>query len=164
MRSRSKIQTNPVYKKLSEEVIPIEERKWNVIPASKHFRRHTFEAEVSKLVMRLVRRYDQDERETDGAVHWNSMSPKLRKAFQKAGGQKLSDSDWLQYAHEGSNKTRFQHRENFKNVLLYIRAIQGHSGGNLMAPQLMGHIDVPYKWKECLFHRGCSYDVQSILR
>ena len=26
--------------------------------------------------MRLVRRYDQDERETDGAVHWNSMGPK----------------------------------------------------------------------------------------
>ena len=37
-----------------------------------------FSAEVSKLVMRLVRRYDQDEREIDGAVRWNSMVPKLR--------------------------------------------------------------------------------------
>ena len=55
------------------------------------------EAEVSKLVMRVVCRYDQDERETDGAVHWNSMGPKLRKAFQKAGGRKFSGSDWLQY-------------------------------------------------------------------
>ena len=36
-------------------------------PAYKHFRANTFEAEVSKLVMRLVRHYDQDERETDGA-------------------------------------------------------------------------------------------------
>ena len=46
--------------------------------------------------MRWVRRYDQDERETDGAVHGNWMGPKLRKAFQKAGGQKFSDSDGLQ--------------------------------------------------------------------
>ena len=36
------------------------------------------------LVMRLVRRYDQDERETDGAVHWSSLGPKLRLTFQKA--------------------------------------------------------------------------------
>ena len=89
------IQTNPLYN-YSEEVIPVEERKWNDIPANKHFRGNTFEAEVSKLVMRLVRRYDQDERETDGAAHWNSMGPKLRKAFQKAGGRKFLDSDWLQ--------------------------------------------------------------------
>ena len=48
------IQTNPVYNS-SEEVI-LEDRKWNDIPAFQHFRGHTFEAEVSKVVMRLVRR------------------------------------------------------------------------------------------------------------
>ena len=114
--------------------------------------------------MRLVRRYDQDERETDGAVHWNSMGPKLRKPFRKAGGQQFSDSDWLQYIYEGSNKTRFQYCQNSRNILLYIRAIQGHTGGNLIAPELMGHVAIPYKWKEFLFHRGCSFDVTLILR
>ena len=39
--------------------------------------------------------HDQNERETDGAVHGNSMGPKLRKAFRKAGGQKFLDWDWL---------------------------------------------------------------------
>ena len=101
-----------------------EERKWNDIFACKHFRGHTFEAEVSLLVMRLVRHYDQDDRETDGAVHWNSMGPKLRKAFQKARGQTFSDSDWVQYIFEGRNKTRFQYCKNSRNVLLYIRAIK----------------------------------------
>ena len=52
---------------------------------------------------------------------------------------------------------------NFKNSLLYVRAIQGHTGGNLTAPELMGHVAIPYKWKEFLFHRGCSFDVTSIL-
>ena len=53
----------------------------------------TLSAEISKLVMRLVRHYDQDERETDGAVHLNSMGPKLQKAFQKFGGREFSDPD-----------------------------------------------------------------------
>ena len=86
------IQTNPVYNS-SEEVILIEERKWNDIPSCQYFKGHTSEAEVSKLVMRLVRHYFQHGRETYYAVHWKSMGPKLPKAFQKAGRQKLSDSD-----------------------------------------------------------------------
>ena len=102
-----KIQTNPVDNH-SEEVILTEEGKWNDILACQHFRGHTFEPEVSQLVMRLARHCDQDEREADGAVHWKSMGPKLRKAFQKAGGHKFSDSDWFQHIHKkGSNKTRF---------------------------------------------------------
>ena len=80
------IQTNPVY--YSEEVFPKEERKWNNILAYEHFRGHAFEAELTKLVMRLVRRYEQDERETDGAVHWNSMIPKLcGKHFRSPKGE-----------------------------------------------------------------------------
>ena len=59
--------------------------------------------------MRFVRHYDQDERETDGAAHWNSVGPKLRKAFQKFGGRKFSDTVWLQHICEGSNKMRFQY-------------------------------------------------------
>ena len=31
-------------------------------------------------------------------------------------------------------------------------------------PELMGHVDIPHKWKKFLIRRGCFYDVQSILR
>ena len=55
----------------------------------------SLQAEISKLVMRMVRQYDQDERETKGAVQLSSVSPKLRKACQKSGGRKFSDTDWL---------------------------------------------------------------------
>ena len=41
-----------------------------------------------------------------------------------------------------------------------IRDIQEHTGGNLIAPD----VAIPYNWKEVLCHRGCSYDVQSMLR
>ena len=90
--------------------------------------------------------------------------PKLRKAFQKAGGRKFSDSDWPQHHYKGSHKTRFQYCKNSRDVLLYIGAMQGHTGGILIAPELMVHAAIPYKWKEFLFHRGCSYDGTSMLK
>ena len=123
----------------------------------------TNSAEISNLVMRLVRRYDQDERETDGAVHWNSMVPKLRKALQKSGGRKFSDTHWLQHIYQGSNKLRFQCCMNSKNSLCIFVSFQGPTGGNLIAPELMGQVAIPYKWKEFLFHRGFSFNVTSIL-
>ena len=97
--TQSKIPPNPLY--YSKETIPVGERKWNYIPACKSFEGDSLSAEISKLVMRLVRHHDQDERETDGAVHWNSMVPMLRNAFQKHGGRELSDTDGLQHIYEG---------------------------------------------------------------
>ena len=78
----------------------------------------------------------------------------------RIGGEQLSDSDWFQYIYDGSNKTRFQCSQNSRNFLLYIRAIQGHTGGNLIAPELMGHVAM----EKILFHRGCSCDVTSMLK
>ena len=52
--TQSKIPTNPVY--YSKEVIPVGERKWNDISACESFKRDSLSAEISKLVMRMVRR------------------------------------------------------------------------------------------------------------
>ena len=84
--TQCEIQTNPVYH--SKEVILVGERKWNDILAHKSFKGDCLQAEISKLVMRLVRRYDQDERETEGAVHWNSMGPKTAESISEAGRAK----------------------------------------------------------------------------
>ena len=81
--------------------------------------------------MRLLRQYDQEELETDGAVHWNTINPKLLRAFGDKGARKFLDKDWLQHIYEESNKTRFEYCENSKKSLMYIRAIQGHTGGRI---------------------------------
>ena len=57
------------------------------------------------------------KRETDATVHWKSSGPKLRKAFQKVGRHKFSDSDWVQHIYKRSNKTRFQYCKNSKNII-----------------------------------------------
>ena len=91
---------------------------------------------ISKLVMRLVHHQHQDERETDGAVHWNTMNPKLMRAFGDRGAREISAKDWLP-----------------KNSLTYTCAIQSDASGNMIAPDLMGHVTMPYNWKEFVFHR-----------
>ena len=50
-----------------------------------------------------------------------------------------------------------------KNSLLYKRAIQGHTGGELIAPELLGHVFHTNR-KEFIFHKGCSFDCASILK
>ena len=40
------------------------------------------------------------------------------RAFQKSGGRKFSDTDWLWHIHEGSNKTRFQYWKNFQKFFI----------------------------------------------
>ena len=59
--------------------------------------------------------------------------------------------------------TRFEYCEYSNSSLMYIRAIQGHTGGNKIALELMGHVAIPYIRKELVFHRGCSFDIKSIL-
>ena len=78
---------------------------------------------ISKMVIRMVRHRDQNERDHDGAVRWDTMIPKLLKQFGKKGARIFSHKDWLQHIHVGSNKTRFEHCESSKGSLMYIRAI-----------------------------------------
>ena len=44
-------------------------------------RRRSLGNSVSKMVTRMVRRRDQDERQSDGAMHWDTIRPVLLKAF-----------------------------------------------------------------------------------
>ena len=51
-----------------------------------------------------------------------------------------------------------------KKSFLEIRAIQGHTGGKLTGPELLGHVAIPYNWKEFVFDKGSSFDCTSILK
>ena len=59
---------------------------------------------------------------------------------------------WLQAIHEGSNKTKFEYCMNSKNQVPRVCALQGHTGGSMMSPELIGHFENLYKWKRCIFH------------
>ena len=87
-----------------EEVFPANSSNGGALPTA-----------VSKMVTRLVRRYDQDERQPDAAIHWDAIKLVLMKAFAKQGARDFSDEDWLRHIHQGSSKTRFEYCEDSKN-------------------------------------------------
>ena len=68
---------------------------------------------------------------------------------------------WVIFTEEGP---RFQCWGDSNNKLLDVRAIQGHSGGELVAPELLNHVAIPLRWKEYLCHVGSSLTVNSILQ
>ena len=65
---------------------------------------------------------------------------------------------------------RFECCETSQKSLAYIRAIQGHSRGETISPELMEHVLLPEEWKHIVFiymenfkyHKGCSLNVKSI--
>ena len=122
-----------------------------------------FTIDDSKMVTRMVRHYDQEEREPDGSYHWDTVMPVLQKAFGKGGAQNFVRKYWIQIIQEGSSKKRVEFCVDHKNYLAHFRAVQGHSGGIPIVPELMGYTSFPYNCKECIFHRGCSWSVQYIL-
>ena len=109
------------------------------------------------MVTKLVRHFDQDERQTDAVVHWDSIRPVLLRALADKGAHEFSVQEWIsstsikEVTRSGSSVVKI-----LKNSLAFLRAIQGHTGGITIAPELMGHVLLPYRWKEFLYHKRCS--------
>ena len=40
--------------------------------------------------------------------------------------------------------------------ILYVRAIQDHSGGNKVDLSLLDNVEIPYSWIEYIYHAGSS--------
>ena len=88
----------------------------------------------------------------------NRISSKLRHAFLKDGGSGSCDDEWIDHIWKGISKTWL------RSDLLYVRAFQGHTRAEVIAPELMGHVAVHFNWKEFIFHRGCACDSKSVFR
>ena len=63
---------------------------------------------VSKMVTRMVRHYDQDERQSDAPLHWDATRPVLLKAFAKHGGRDFSDQQWRRLIHKGEQQDKIR--------------------------------------------------------
>ena len=112
---------------------------------------------------KLERHENLRERKTDGTTHWKFISPKLRFKFPSDGGSNFTDREWINYIWKGSSKIRFQHCQNSRGKRLYIRVIQGHSGGETIESDMMGHVCKSLNLKQRVFHKGYSFHLKSML-
>ena len=116
-------------------VIPTGERKWIAIAANLSPRKVLL-TQVSKVITKMIRRHDQEEREQDGSYHWDTVRSVLLKACAQEGAEHFSDNHWIQLIQQGSSsKKRIEYCLDNKKSLCCLRAIQGHSGGVPMKPR-----------------------------
>ena len=63
----------------------------------------------------------------------------------------------------GGHKKRFQYCTDPSGEILYIRALQGHSGRNTIDPSLQDNVPIPDNFFEYFYHIGCAMNLHSIM-
>ena len=66
-------------------------------------------------------------------------------------------------ARGGGEKKRFQYCSDSLGEILYLRALQGHSGRNLIDPSLQDNVLIPNNFFEYIYHIGCAISLHSII-
>ena len=130
--SRSKAKAKPRRRTSacsSTRTVLICERSWtDVEPGTYSHIAHP----VSKRLSTLLRHGDLP-REEDGAIEFWRLKDCLRNEFENS--RHWSDEMWKsRMAGGGGNKKRFQYCTDPSEEIFYLRALQGHSGRNLVDP------------------------------
>ena len=66
-------------------------------------------------------------------------------------------------ARGGGNKKIFQYCNDSSGEILHIRALQGHSGRNLIDPSLQDIVLIPDSFFKYIYHVGCAINLHSII-
>ena len=106
-------------------------------------------------------RHGQLPREEDGAIEFWRLKD-LRNNVEHS--QHWSDDMWKsKMAGGGGNKKRFQYcTDPSGQEILYLRALQGHSGRNPIDPALQDNVLIPDNFFEYIDHIGCAISLHSI--
>ena len=159
--ARSKSKAKPQKRESVElpSTIPMNERKWiDIEPAEPSLSAY----EVSKKVVNLLRHNQTTQREDDGAVqfwrikfHLQNQSPQVPY---------LSDDRWKAcLAAGGGSKRRYQYCSDISGTIVYLRALQGHSGRNLINPSLQDNVIIQCGLFRPIYHIGCAFNLHSII-
>ena len=63
----------------------------------------------------------------------------------------------------GGFKRRYQYCSDNSRVILYLRALQGHSGNNLIDPMLQDNVVIGTGIFPYIYHVGCTFNLHSII-
>ena len=112
--------------------------------------------------LNTLHRHGQLPREEDGAIEFWRLKDDLRNEFKNS--QHRSDDMWKRtMAGGGGNKKRFQYcTDSSGQEILYLRALQGHSGRNPIDFTLQDNVLIPNNFFEYSYHIGCAINLHSI--
>ena len=107
-------------------------------------------------------RHGPPPREEDGTIEFWRFKDYLRNEFENS--QHWSDEMWKsKTAGGGGIKKRFQYcTDSSGQEILYLRALQGHSGRNPIDSSLQDNVLIPDNFFEYIYHIGCAINLHSI--
>ena len=159
--ARSKAKAKPQQREHVDTptIIPMHERKWiDVEPSEPTLAAY----DVSKKVISLLRHNQTVQREEDGAIQFWRIKFHLRNHSSQV--QHWSDERWKScLASGGGSKRRYQYCSDNSGTILYLRALQGHSGHNFIDPTLQDNVMIESGMFHHIYHIGCAFNLHSII-
>ena len=140
--------------------VPIHLRKWiDVEPGTQNSRSY----EVAKKRNTLLR-HEPLPSEEDGAIESRRLKLEFASRFFNFPLIGQFDHGKVTWKGVGGHKKRFQYSvDPHVDAILYLRAIQGHSGGNPIDPSLQDNVMVPNDFLKYIYHVENSHDLHSII-
>ena len=103
----------------------------------------------------------QVHREDDGAIEFWRIKDNLQKHFPYC--PHWSDDRWKKSMAGGGAKKRYQYFTDSSGMILYLRALKGHSGRSFIDPTLQENVLIPNNFFQYIYHIGCALDLHSII-
>ena len=118
--------------------------------------------EVAKK-MHTSLRHEPLPSEGDCAIEFRRLKLKFPSIFSTS--PHWSIRSWKSHLERsGGDKKRFQYCADIHDdAILYLRAIQGHSGGNPIDPPLQDNVMIPSDFLKYIYHVENSHDLHSII-
>ena len=159
---RSKAKAKPQRREpadYSPSIIPMKEMKCiDIEPGNYSLSAY----ELSKKAIHLLRHSQKVQREDDGAVQFWRIKEHLHSQFPQT--QYWSDDRWKAcLAAGGGAKRRYQYCTDVSGMIVYFRALQGHSGCNLVDPLLQDNVVIQRGFFHHIYHIGCAFNLHSII-
>ena len=100
-------------------------------------------------------------RENDGAIEFWRIKDNLEEQFLCC--HHWSDDKWKSTKVGGGSNNRFQYCTDSSGEILYLRALQGHSGRNLIDSSSQDNVLIPSDFFQYTYHVGCAISLYSII-
>ena len=157
-RSKAKAKPQP-REPTGTTTIPLSERIWiDIEPLQQDLDSY----DLSKKVINLLRHNQKLHREEDGAIQFYKTKVHLRDFPLPI--QNWSDDRWIAcLAAGGGSKRRYQYRSDYLGSIIYLRALQGHSGSNLIDPALQDNVLIGTGIFPYIYHVGSNFNLHSII-
>ena len=158
--ARSKAKAKPQPRESSgTTTISLSERVWiDIVPSRQDNESH----KVSKRVINILRHNQSVDREPDGAVQFYKIKFLVKEHTLST--QHWSDSRWLAcLTTRGGIKRRFQYCPDYLGSIIYLRALQGHSGNSIIDLEMQDHVLITPGIFTYIYHVGSNFSISSIL-